>query len=363
MQDLSIYSSGTVRLLRAATQARGVWELDLAGPVTDRTYLRVHPYDSRRVAPSVLAAPFEAKVADPADATKQIPVDFSWHSSPDLRVHPKLGAMAPPSSLPWSLAKPAGTPADPMGFWKLWRFQAALRNVDLRSEPTGTWDAEFDGVLQGNTAPVDAAGKTIINAAFWQSIVTGANAARLPWDTPVPTEADLAEYLPAETAPFGTDRPSVVVPKGRLTAYVMLHHRGAAAAPSTGVQATLLYRTVPHWQGKKSVDWLTDPVGWTDAITALLTNGTAPSLGVVWKLAQTGAEARQSPAADVAAAMPSVATFEVDLSGAEIKDKTLVVLVAVVHSAADPVALTDVPLRQLVLSSPYVAVRSVAIKA
>ena len=85
-----------MRLLRAATQARGVWELDLSGPVAPRTYLRVHPYDSRRTTPTVLASPFDPRMPDPADATKTIPTDFSWHASPDIRIHPRLGEACPP---------------------------------------------------------------------------------------------------------------------------------------------------------------------------------------------------------------------------------------------------------------------------
>jgi len=51
VQDLTVWQGGAAspRLLRAALQARGVWEVDLAAasePV--RTYLRVHPRDDRR---------------------------------------------------------------------------------------------------------------------------------------------------------------------------------------------------------------------------------------------------------------------------------------------------------------------------
>jgi hypothetical protein len=361
VQDLAIFSNGPIRLLRAATQARGVWELDLAGPVTDRTYVRVHNYDSRRTLPSSLVAPFEPKIADPADATKQIDTTYRWHASPDLRVHPKLGPMAAPSSLPWTRAHPAGAAADKFGFWKLWRLQAALRREDLRSEATGVWDAEFDAVLRANGVPTPG-GTATITKAYWESKVTGANVARLPWDTPRPSEADLVEYLPAEANPFGDGQPSVLVPKGVLTAYVALHHRGAAPAAKADVQTTLLYRVVSAWQGKASSTWLPAAVGWTAAIRDLLVNGNTPAPAALagWVLADT-ASPRHSPVSDVVAGSPAVATFDVDLSG--VKDKAVVLLVAVVHSANDAVSLTELPLRDLALASPHVAVRSVLVRA
>jgi len=358
VQDLAIFSRGPIRLLRAATQARGVWELDLSGPVTDRTYLRVHQDDTRRTLPTSLAASFEPKIADPADATKQIDTTYRWHASPDLRVHPKLGAMAAPTSLPWNQSQPAGTSADRFGTWKLWRFQAALRHEDLRSEARGVWYAEFDDVLLANGVPTPG-GTATITGTYWESKVTGVNLNQLPWDTRQPTEADFAEYLPAEANLFGDGQPSVLVPRGVITAYVMLHHRGATPAATADVQTTLLYRVVSSWQGKASTAWLPDPVGWTAAISDMLTDGTQPVLPAGWVPADT-AHPRHSPAADAAAGWPAVATFDVDLSTVE--DKALVLLVAVVHSAHDHVSLTELPLRELTLASPHVAVRSVQVR-
>ena len=360
VQDLAIFSRGPIRLLRAATQARGVWELDLSGPVTDRTYLRVHQDDTRRTLPTSLAAPFEPKIADPADATKQIDTMYRWHASPDLRVHPKLGPMTAPASLPWTQLNPAGTPhADPFGTWKLWRFQAALRHEDLRCVAKGVWDDEFEAVLLANGVPTTPGGSATITKAYWESIVTGVNLSRLPWDTPQPTEADVADYLPAEATPLGDQPPSVLVPAGKITAYVLLHHRGAAPAARADVQTTLLYQVVSSWQGKASTAWLPGAVGWTAAIAGLLTDGTNPALHAGWALADV-ADPRHSPATDTAAGSPAVATFEVDLRG--VKDKALVLLVAVVHSANDPVSLTELPLRDLALASPHVAVRSVQVR-
>jgi hypothetical protein len=360
VQDLTVFSQGPIRLLRAATQARGIWELDLAGAVTDRTYVRVHQDDTRRTLPTSLAAPFEPKIADPADATRQIDTTYRWHASPDLRIHPKLGLMAAPASLPWTMAHPAGsgTP-DRFGAWRLWRLQTALRREDPRSEPSGVWDAELDAVLRANGVPTPG-GTATITKAYWESKVTGPNLDRLPWDTLRPTEADLVEYLPAESNPFGDRQPSVLVPRGVLTCYVQLHHRGGVPAAAADVQATLLYRPVTSWQTKGSTAWLPGAVGWTAAIGTLLTDGTAPgALPGGWLEADTG-NPRHAPAAETAAGSPAIVSFDVNLGA--VKDNTLVLLVAVVHSANDHVSLTELPLRDLTLASPHVAVRSVLVR-
>ena len=207
----------------------------------------------------------------------QIDTTYRWHASPDLRVHPKLGPMAAPTSLPWTRAHPAGDrTADRFGSWRLWRFQTALRREDLRSEPTGVWDAEFDTVLRANGVPTPG-GIATITKAYWESKVTGANLTRLPWDTPRPTEADLVEYLPAEIEPVRRPAAERARAPRRADLYVMLHHRGAAPAAQSDVQTTLLYRVVAGWQAKASAAWLPATVGWTAAIATLLKDGTHPA--------------------------------------------------------------------------------------
>jgi len=57
---------------------------------------------------------------------------------------------------------------------------------------------------------------------------------------------------------------------------------------------------------------------------------------------------------------PAAATFDVNLG--TVSDSSLVLLVAVVHSAGDHMSLTELPRRDLVLSSPHVAVRSVLVR-
>ena len=54
VNDLAIFSDGSLHLLRAALHGRGVWEVDLGTVVAqERTYLRVLPSDTRRRPPPV----------------------------------------------------------------------------------------------------------------------------------------------------------------------------------------------------------------------------------------------------------------------------------------------------------------------
>jgi len=88
VQDLSIYQHDNVRLLRAALQARGVWETDLANQhATASTYLRLFPTDTRRRLPTPIAGATTNGEATPPrwDASPDIVVDTSgqaWPSPP-----------------------------------------------------------------------------------------------------------------------------------------------------------------------------------------------------------------------------------------------------------------------------------------
>jgi hypothetical protein len=106
VQDLSLYNHDGVKLLRAALQARGVWEVDLsAAPTpTKRAYLRSYPSDGRRVSPATLANPM---LSDPAA--------WPWFISPDIRVRlasnpVHWGAGEPTEADLLEIAEPSGLP-------------------------------------------------------------------------------------------------------------------------------------------------------------------------------------------------------------------------------------------------------------
>jgi hypothetical protein len=90
-----------VKVLRAALQARGVWELDLINPTpAPLTWLRVLPTDTRRRLPTPLTGPTVRGEDHPRwDASPDIVVDVSE------TVYP-----APPSeAVLWKMTAPAGT--------------------------------------------------------------------------------------------------------------------------------------------------------------------------------------------------------------------------------------------------------------
>jgi hypothetical protein len=99
VQDLSIRTYGGTRLMRAALQARGVWETDLATPIsTALTYLRAYPSDTRRLLPTALTGPT-------VSGENPLP---RWDMSPDVVVD-TTGTTAPEpnesqlAALPWPL--------------------------------------------------------------------------------------------------------------------------------------------------------------------------------------------------------------------------------------------------------------------
>ena len=88
VHDLTVHwdasaPNGGVKLLRAATRARGVWEVDVsANPASvGRAYLRVHDVDTRRVLPTRLVN-LSSEVASPPD--------YSRCLSPDIAVINKV---------------------------------------------------------------------------------------------------------------------------------------------------------------------------------------------------------------------------------------------------------------------------------
>jgi hypothetical protein len=363
VHDLAIHTSPDVRLLRAATQARGVWELDLGGAVTPQTYLRVHELDSRRRSPTPLGRPFTAKVPSTVTPGAMVPVDYAWHASPDIRVHPRLQVIPAPSSLPWTIAK-GKDPTDkkrPTDTWRLWQFQAALRALDGRVEPNGKWTKDrFEEVLKRNGATLSG-GKRAVTSALWTTVMTAANVAALPWDGARPSEGDLIEWLPTIGDTLAADGPSCAVPAGPATLQVLVHDRGFPATPADKVRVALLQFAFGPLAGQKSSAWVPGNVGWTAAVTAFLRNGTVPTLPPGWTLIPGTTSAAARPLAPVAAGEPQSISFDVDFTGAAAGN--LFLIVAVVSSEKDLVTLVEQPLPTLTVGNHHVAVRSVKMLA
>jgi hypothetical protein len=377
VEDLAIFSDGTLRLLRAAIAARGTWELRLdATTVTDRTYLRAHGDDLRH--------------RDQAVATQRdLTTPRSWHGSPDVRprIAPAL-VPAPPSlvATPWRRRTFSSARRE-----ELRRFQAAMRSNtgDPRIVANGIWETYFSEVLRARGAPTLAVAPTSttpgytdvqIDQPFWDTHMQGAHAVAEPWGTGAPREADLYE-LAAPLAEGTAGSTSCTRPAAPLKIDIVVHQRGMPI-DGASVRVTLLWWTDPaathtaKWND--ATTWFGGNVGWAAAVNEVLnspdTLGGAPNptagqttqpLGPGWSFALGGPN--QSHRLTLAGQTldpfhSGVATFDLDLSA--LAPDTVVLLVAVIRAGttpADDIALTADTLRNLAFGHHNVAVRSLRI--
>lgn len=415
VQDLSIAvyqrpgGGAPLRLLRAALQARGLWEVDLDAAGARQTYLRVHPFDTRRLLPTPLADPLSftgnrrrtwhldwayernrdhrtgggAPRAHP-DGT---PVtDFLWHASPDVWCRPAPVAVAPgvvplPQGLPWT-----GVPPD--RFW-LWSLQTALHALPAAQfpdapllVPDGRWTPWFVQRLRTIRAafvpalpnpPVVANG--LVDAALWNDPQVQALFWAPPWSTPEPSEADLVERVVGMATPrtvsvnaAAVRSASTAVLNRRYVVDVCVHHRGRVPA-APGDVAVVLLRTVlpgtaPAWN-TVAAPGIAGLAAALDALPADTSAGAAPNAlpGYVppagWAFVDAARPARR-PRAPVSAVEARVVSFDADFSADALG--TDVLLLALVHHRNEPVTLPAGALRAGVLASSSVAARSVRVR-
>lgn len=358
--DLEIVKVGGVKLLRAAVHALGVYEVDLTGPGTPRTFLRVHDLDSRR-GPT-------PPVNDPRLPLLPAPTVFRWDASPDLRPRMAVGAPAPPPPAPATPASPAvpdivGNPANPVDAHRLWVFQTALRVLDPLVRPDGRWTNDFQARLLARRMAAGLGNVPRIDAPLWNNEVTAARCYAKPWDDPPagvldpgPSEADLLELVVDRPAPAG-DAASIALTAGATKVEVLVHHRHALAA-ATGTVRVILLR---HVLAASPDDGAGLPVTWTAKVAEALGSGSPPAGGWAsltdgWTVADAATPLR-SPGYPVHPRTPRSVTFDVDFSAGPANSRWI--LVAIVASTADPVAFTGANLRDLVLRTRHAVARTV----
>ncbi len=398
-QDLEIVSyptpdgAGTVRLLRAALQARGVWEVDLDADLAPLTYLRANPYDTRRLLPTPMADPqtavagidsewhldwsdargrdFRTGAGTPAAHPDGTPAGtFSWHASPDIRVRPAPGApppappVAPSSPLPWT-ARPADK-------WALWALQTSLHSIDPLLVPDGRWTATFRRRLRAIRTARGLSDLARVDLALWNHADVQAGFWADPWSDGGPTEADLVERVVGRATPrpggpmaAAVSPASIAVPAGPSKVEVCVHHRGAVALAPADVAVLLLTLPLPA----DPLTWSVLPgivlTGAAAAIAAAMTavgpaGGPLPAgaLPAGYSVADTGVAIRR-PAAPIQCARPAVVSFDLDLTG--VAAGTRLLLLAVVQGGAGTPALVGAGLRDVVLTSPQAAGRSIEV--
>jgi len=410
VQDLAISTwpragGGPLKLLRAALQARGVWEVEPGVDVAAATYLRVHPYDTRRVTPTSRRDPmwnprrpevewpldwadrrnrdYRGGRAAPRTAPDGTPAgSYFWHGSPDIRLRPAPAA-APvplPGGLPWTDA-----PAD--SFW-LWSLQTALRTIDPLIVPDGRWTEWWRRRLSAirESLGIDAAGRGTarVDARLWNHARVQEGFWADPWADGGPTEADLIERVVGMATPRGggptaapTSPATLAVLRRPYRVDVCLHHRGRETLPESSFAVVLLRFQLPA----NPATWATTPAPFAppapgahgaptpdpiNPLRAALAAGALPAgfaFPAGWAAADP-AEAVRRPDRPVTTGAPVVVTFEVDFSSAPFSSaraSSLWLLMALAHSTADPLALAGADLSGMVLGSRHAGARSVQV--
>jgi hypothetical protein len=358
VEDLAIFSDGGIRLLRAAIASRGAWELRLDTPsVSDLTYLRAHDDDLRYRPRSV-------------ETQRDLKTPRSWHGSPDVRPRRAPALLAAPASLPWTKNAFSSNNEG------LRRFQAALRDRtgDARVRPTGTWDMYFNEVLRDLGAPIappPALPQLVsIDAAFWNVSMLAPFATAEPWGAGMPSEADLYE-LSAKLEEGDLAKASCSLPPRAAKVDILVQQRGLDPMDGANVRVTLLKWIDPKkkraakWNDSST--WFSGNVPWTLAVNEVLngaTGATAQAFAGGWSfVGTTDATRRRTLAGQTLDPTHSgIATFDLPLAG--LKLNTVVLLVAVIRAGTTPaadIALAPASLRELVLTQPNVAVRSLRI--
>ena len=352
VDDLHIYRSGGVRLLRATMQARGVWEVDLTDPLAKgRSFVRVHAYDMRRESPVALA--------DPKRALPN--TGLLWHASPDVRVRPQRAAPPPnPRNLPWSAAS-----SDPYG---LWVFQTALHARgagDPLVKADGQWTKVFEARLFAATA------SRRVTQAVWNNVVGSGglfpDAYARPWNNGTPTEADLFELI-VDRKVANTSPASMGIGRVLCHVDVQVHHRFADEAPANDLRVALLMQDVGTTNATAAAAaaaaaaWSALPCAWAAGVQAWLRAGVGPAPALIdnWSFADLPGNEMRPVAAVVDARRSRTVSFDIDLT--PVARGRRVLLVAVIHSSADPVTLpVGQTLETLVRSCRFVAARSLEI--
>ena len=377
VQDLSIWvdptgAAGSPRLLRAAMQSRGVWELDLAAALEpERTYVRVHPFDDRRRFPTPMENP---RRAPGATAEREI-------SSPDIVVRPKASPTTAPAWRP-----PVGGFFDATHRlpYQLWTFQTAFRWIFPGVIANGIWTRAFGDLVQLHRSNVAALApaQAKITRPVWDAVVGGTriNAAgtvttspadplavyRAPWHSPAAmtanaTELDLMECVVVPTTVAGVPQ----VFSEESTVDVLIHHRDTRPLAVNSAFVLLLWRFAASDTLVQNVDVTPIPTYVRDVIAAETASTALPAAPVDWTpVPVSGTRMLHRLPIRLDARMPRAISIDVNLSAVPLNNSVL--FLAIVGSAADPcttpVTLPATPRpADLARRWPYAALRLVRV--
>jgi hypothetical protein len=342
-----------------------MWEVDLvAATEAQRTYVRVHARDDRRVFPTPLQDPHRAPNAPPEVA----------FASPDIVVRP---APSPATAPAWRL--PAGQTINSGNVppYQLWTFQTAFRWIYPSIAANGEWSDQLGDLIElhrSGLAPMPPG--QFIDKALWDAVVGGTRLTnkgavsttatdplavfRDPWqsatalDIPA-TEIDLMELVVPSRVVTNVwhvfREPSVVD--------VLIHHRDTQPLARDDAFVLLV------WREDRAVGALTG-LNPTDilAYARSAALGLNDPLPAGWNLAvpAVGGQLSHLPVS-LDARLPRAVSIPVDFSG--VARNNLVLLTAFVGSSVDlqtaPVVGTPTSMNELVRAWPYVATRLVGV--
>jgi hypothetical protein len=375
VQDLDIWRDpggalSAPRLLRAAVQSRGVWEVDLARDAVPQTWIRSHRFDDRRNPLTVHS--------DPMAAPPALPVSLA--ASPDITVRPRWPVAATPAFLPAPAITALNAPA-----YDVWTFQTAFRWL----HPSVVANGQFSDALgrlvalhRTQLAPAKSAVPQI-DAAVWADVVGGVRVKadgtvttdtadpravyRAPWQTPraaavTATEADLLDLVPRNVV---NDLWTVF--REPSTVDVLVHHRDAIGLRANQGFVVLLWRV-----GATPSDLLALPVTTLLPFLTAAAAGTAQPVPAGWNLATGGGGItwRTVPTA-VDARMPRAVSIDVDLTAVPNKQQVLFLAfvgsigageVFVPQTTATGAVVPPTTVSELVRFCPYAAARIVHIE-
>ncbi|WP_152207346.1 hypothetical protein [Marinobacter changyiensis] len=357
IQDLNVWTdpagaAGSPRLLRAALQSRGVWEVNLATAEPTRTYLRVHALDDRRMFPTPMQNP-RRRPAAPAEP---------FFASPDICIRPEAPVTNPPSFRGSNLWN--GNLR-----YQLWTFQTAFRWIYPSVIPDGQWNDQFGDLVERHRRllALPAAGSRRVDAALWNAVMAAAQdetgspgVYRAPWqNAAVPnfpgSEIDLMETV----VPRRNTANVWQVYRERSTVDVLLHHRDTRPVAANGAFVVLLWRSDASRNTLLGTD-CTNLVPFARS----LTGGAAQPTPAGWNvpLATDGTPLHRV-SVPLAARMPRAVSINIDLSG--VPNGHRVLLVAIAGSTADqfsaaPAGALD-QVERLVRHWPHAAARLISV--
>jgi len=326
VQDLKIWTdpaggAGSPRLLRAALQSRGVWEVDLANAEPVRTYLRAHDFDDRRMFPTPLKNPRRQPTA----------ADMSVLCSPDIKIRPESPVTNTPSFQGTNITN--GTLK-----YQLWTFQTAFRWLFPSVIPDGEWTDQFGDLVERHRRSLGMSGARRIDAALWNSVMAAARdnngnpgVYRAAWQNALTPNLPAGEIDIMETiVPRRDTNNTWQVYRERSTVDVLLHHRDTRPVAANGAFVVLLWRTSANLNTLIN----TDCTGIVPYVRGLV-GGPAQPVPAGWNVQMTGGSALHRLSVDLAARTPRAVSINMDLSTATFPAGNRVLLLAVAGSSAD----------------------------